>query len=242
MAEYEIRKTTFQRQVNMYAEGSCLVEAGNTRVLCTASVVEKVPAFLAGTGGGWITAEYSMLPRATRERKQRASTRGRIDGRAAEIQRLIGRSLRAAAETGYLGERTIHIDCDVLQADGGTRTAAVNGGMIALIDALLWLEDKGLIPGIPLTRMVGAVSVGKVNGAVSLDLDYRNDSAAEVDMNVVMGDDDSFIEVQGTSEGEPMMREHLDDMLEAARSGIRQIFDLQRQAFGEEILERIGRK
>lgn len=242
MAElYSIRPTTFTRSVNMHAEGSCLVEAGNTRIVVTASVVEDVPDFLAGTGNGWITAEYSMLPRATKDRKIRASTKGRPDGRSLEIQRFIGRALRSAVETGYLGERCIYVDCDVLQADGGTRTAAVNGGMLALVDALLRMQEGGLISGIPLTRLVGAISVGKVAGRIVLDLDYEKDAGAEVDMNVVMADDGTFIEIQGTAEGEPMSKEQLDEMLDAARAGINEVFALQRRALGEDTLKKIGK-
>ena len=239
--ELRIRPTRFTRGVNMHAEGSCLVEAGNTRVLVTASVLEEVPEFLAGSGGGWVSAEYSMLPRATRERRSRLAYRGRPDGRALEIQRLIGRALRAAVETGYLAGRTVLVDCDVLQADGGTRTAAINGGMIALVEALLWMEERGLIGGIPLKRLVAAVSVGLVDGRLALDLDYENDASAAVDLNVVMGDDELLVEVQGTAEGEPVSREEFSRMLEVARGGIRQILDLQRQALGREVLERIGR-
>lgn len=240
-SEAHIRPTRFTRPANLYAEGSCLVEAGNTRVLCTASVVDGVPDFLTGSGRGWLTAEYGMLPRSTRERKPRPSVRGRPDGREFEIQRLIGRSLRAAIQTGYLGERTIFMDCDVLQADGGTRTAAVNGGMLALVDALVWLHDRGLISGIPLVRLVAGISVGKVDNAVLLDLDYEHDARAQVDMNVIMGDDGRFIEVQGTAEGEPMSRDELDALLDAAASGIRQVQELQKAALGAEVLASIGK-
>jgi len=241
MDEYRIRPLSFERNVNIYAEGSCLVTCGNTKVLCTASVEDSVPDFLIGTGRGWLTAEYSMLPRSTHERKRRAVPGGKPDSRGMEIQRLVGRALRAAVETGYLGERTLYIDCDVLQADGGTRTASINGGMIALIDALCRMQDEGKIQGIPLVRMVGAISVGLVDGGIVLDLNYERDSHAEVDMNVVMDDEDRFIEIQGTAEGEPFDRSVLDKFLEVAHTGVKQVFEKEKETLGEEILRKIGR-
>jgi ribonuclease PH len=241
MSESKIRPLKFERGVNRYAEGSCLVTAGYTQVLVTASVVENVPDFLAGTGRGWLTAEYAMLPRSTHDRKRRETAGGKPDARSLEIQRLIGRALRAAVETGYFGERSIYIDCDVLQADGGTRTASINGGMLALVDALLWMEKRELIKGIPLLRMIGAISVGMVDGNVVLDLNYEQDSRAGVDMNVVMDDEGRFVEIQGTAEGEPFGNEALGKFLEAARSGIQEVLAAQRRALGSEILEKIGR-
>ncbi|HHN46596.1 MAG TPA: ribonuclease PH [Planctomycetes bacterium] len=240
MSEMAIRKLTFERGASRYAEGSCLVSAGHTKVLCTASVTETVPDFLAGSGRGWLTAEYSMLPRSTVERKRRSSL-SHPDSRSLEIQRLVGRALRAAVETGYFGERTIVVDCDVLQADGGTRTAAINGGMLALVDALLWMRSKAMISGIPLLRLVGATSVGLVDGTIALDLDYDKDSRASVDMNVVMDDEGRFVEVQGTAEGEPFERGMLDKFLDAATAGIRQVIAAQRAALGDETLRQIGR-
>ena len=241
MADYAIRPLTFERNVNIYAEGSCLVTAGNTKVLCTASVMDNVPEFLEGTGRGWLTAEYSMLPRSTHDRKRRETAGGKPDSRGIEIQRLIGRALRASVETGYFGERTIYIDCDVLQADGGTRIASINGGMVSLIDALVWMQNKGMIQGIPLLRMIGAISVGMVDGSIVLDLDYARDSRAEVDMNVVMDDEGRFVEIQGTAEGEPFDRGTLDKFIEAASSGIQQVLEKQKEALGAEILQKIGK-
>ena len=207
-----------------------LVEFGDTRVLCTASVEESVPGFLRGKGKGWITAEYGMLPRATHTRSAREAARGKQTGRTQEIQRLIGRSLRAVADLTALGERTITIDCDVLQADGGTRTAAITGGYVALADACDALTKRGALQESPLHGQVAAVSVGIVGGAPVLDLDYREDSEAETDMNVVMNNGGAFIEIQGTAEGHAFRRDELDRLLNLAANGIDELFALQIQA------------
>ncbi|MBN1808823.1 MAG: ribonuclease PH [Planctomycetes bacterium] len=241
MGESRIRPLVFERNVNRYAEGSCLVKSGYTEVLCTASVTDTVPDFLVGSGRGWLTAEYSMLPRATHDRRKRSRPGDKPDSRGLEIQRLIGRSLRAAVETGYFGERTVVIDCDVLQADGGTRTTSINGGMLALVDAMIWMEDKGLIKGVPLVRMIGAISVGMVDGGVAVDLDYDQDSRAEVDMNVVMDDEGRFVELQGTAEGEPFGRDVLEKFIASAEAGIGEVLTGQREALGEQVLRRIGK-
>ncbi|HPD98031.1 MAG TPA: ribonuclease PH [Synergistales bacterium] len=225
----DLREVTITRGVNLFAEGSARVSFGNTVVLCTASVEEKVPAFLRGTGRGWVSAEYSMLPRATKERTQRDSTRGRISGRSHEIQRLIGRSLRSAVDLSSLGERTLWIDCDVIQADGGTRTAAISGGFVALVDALRHLYAKGEISCIPLAAFVAAISVGKTDGILVADLCYEEDSLAEVDCNIVMNEFGDFIEVQGTAEGTPFPRQDLDRMLDLAEKGIRSIIGVQKK-------------
>ena len=207
-----------------------LVEFGDTRVLCTASVDEGVPPFLRGKGQGWVTAEYGMLPRATHTRSPREAARGRQSGRTQEIQRLIGRSLRAAVDLAGLGERTVTIDCDVLQADGGTRTAAITGAYLALADACDTLRSRGLLAAIPLHGQVAAVSVGIVRGVPMLDLDYGEDSEAETDMNVVMNNGGAFIEVQGTAEGHAFRRHELDTLLNLAASGIGELCALQTQA------------
>jgi ribonuclease PH len=228
----ELRRVSFERRHAKHAEGSVLVEFGDTQVLCTASVEETVPAFLRGKGQGWITAEYGMLPRATHTRTAREAARGRQSGRTQEIQRLIGRSLRAVADLRGLGERTITIDCDVLQADGGTRTAAITGGYVALSQACEQLVRRRLIAASPLHGQVGAVSVGIVGGVAVLDLDYAEDSQAETDMNVVMNNGGAFIEVQGTAEGHAFRRHELDALLNLAASGIAELFTLQLQALG----------
>ena len=226
----QMRPVTFTHRFAKHAEGAVLVAFGDTQVLCTASVEESVPAFLRGKGQGWITAEYGMLPRATHTRSPREAARGKQSGRTLEIQRLIGRSLRAAVDLKALGERTITIDCDVLQADGGTRTAAIAGGYVALAQACRRLERRRLISRSPLHGQVAAVSVGIVGGVTVLDLEYSEDSQAEVDMNVVMNDGGAFIEVQGTAEGHAFRRHELDAMLALAASGIERLFPLQRQA------------
>lgn len=223
------RPIRLTRHFTRHAEGSVLVEFGDTRVLCTASVETGVPRFLKGTGKGWITAEYGMLPRSTGSRMQREAARGKQGGRTLEIQRLIGRALRAAVDLSALGEHTLTIDCDVIQADGGTRTAAITGGCVALIDALNWMVAKKMIPRSPLVQKVAAISVGIYNGTPILDLDYIEDSGAETDLNVVMTDQGGFIEVQGTAEGAPFQREELDAMLELGKAGILQLFELQSQ-------------
>jgi ribonuclease PH len=224
-----LRPVKFTRSFTRYAEGSVLVEFGHTRVLCTASIEEGVPSFLRGKGQGWVTAEYGMLPRATHTRGGREAAKGKQSGRTQEIQRLIGRSLRAALDLAALGERTVTLDCDVLQADGGTRTASVTGAYVALADACAKLAAaKGIAS--PLHGQVAAVSVGIVNGQPVLDLDYVEDSSAETDMNVVMNSGGGFIEVQGTAEGHAMRRDELDALLALATHGTSQLFALQRAA------------
>ena len=207
-----------------------LIEFGDTRVLCTASVEEKVPQFLKGKGQGWITAEYGMLPRSTGQRMPREAAKGKQGGRTLEIQRLIGRSLRSVADLKLLGDRTITVDCDVLQADGGTRTASITGGYVALIDAINKLRTQGTLKQMPVTHFVASVSAGVHNGATVLDLDYIEDSGAETDMNFVMDENDAFIEVQGTAEGKAFTFEQMLGMTELARSGIRQLIAIQRAA------------
>lgn len=239
-APTELREWKISRGVNIHAEGSALVEAGDTRVLCTASVLHDVPSFLTGRGTGWVTAEYDMLPRSTKDRRPRESRRGKPDGRSLEISRLLGRALRAAVETGYLGERTIALDCDVLQADGGTRTAAVNGAMVAMVEALVWMKRKKLIAGVPLKCLVGAVSVGMVHGKPTLDLAYAEDVDAEVDMNVVMTSQGRFVEVQGTGEKGTFADAELGQMLALARGGIEKLFEIQKAALGPELLAEAG--
>jgi|TARA_R110000772_G_scaffold48719_5_gene111351 ribonuclease PH len=226
----DLRTVTLTRDFTCHAEGSVLVEFGATRVICTASVEPGVPRFLRGTGSGWVTAEYGMLPRSTGSRMDREASRGKQGGRTLEIQRLIGRSLRSAVDLKKLGEFTITVDCDVIQADGGTRTAAITGACVALVDALNHLQRKKLITTDPLLQMVASVSVGVFQGVPVLDLDYREDSRADTDMNVVMGEDGGFIEVQGTAEGQPFQRDEMNAMLDLAETGIRQLFEAQRLA------------
>jgi len=225
----QLRSVRFTRGFTRYAEGSVLVEFGQTRVLCTASIEEGVPGFLRGKGQGWVTAEYGMLPRATHTRGAREAARGKQSGRTQEIQRLIGRSLRAALDLTALGERTVTLDCDVLQADGGTRTASVTGAYVALVDACALLVQRRGIKN-PLHGQVAAVSVGMVGGQPVLDLDYHEDSTAETDMNVVMNNGGGFIEVQGTAEGHALRREELDQLLALATAGTARLFELQREA------------
>ena len=229
-APAQLRPVRFHRRYTRHAEGSVLVEVGHTQVLCTASVEETVPAFLRGKAQGWITAEYGMLPRATHTRTAREAARGKQSGRTQEIQRLIGRSLRAGADLKALGERTITIDCDVLQADGGTRTASITGGFVALAEACEQLVRRGLIAASPLHGQVAAVSVGIVGGVPVLDLDYAEDSQAETDMNVVMNNGGAFVEIQGTAEGHAFRRHELDALLNLAAHGIGELFALQTQA------------
>jgi len=229
----ELRPLRFTRRFTRHAEGSVLVEMGDTRVLCTASIEERVPPFLKGRGRGWVTAEYGMLPRATGERTVREASRGRQSGRTLEIQRLIGRSLRAALDLKALGERTITLDCDVLQADGGTRTASINGAWLALRDAISGLLERGALATDPLWATVAAVSVGICQGVPVLDLDYAEDYSAETDMNVVMSDAGRFIEVQGTAEGSTFCREELDALLDLAASGIARITAAQKSCLLE---------
>jgi ribonuclease PH len=226
-----LREVKFTRSFTRYAEGAVLVEFGHTRVLCTATIEEGVPGFLRGKGQGWVTAEYGMLPRATHTRGAREAAKGKQSGRTQEIQRLIGRSLRAALNLSALGERTVTLDCDVLQADGGTRTASVTGAYVALADACAGLVAKKGIAN-PIHGQVAAVSVGIVGGRPVLDLDYIEDSTAETDMNVVMNSGGGFIEVQGTAEGHAMRRDELDALLALATQGTAQLFELQRAALG----------
>ncbi|MBI3911781.1 MAG: ribonuclease PH [Armatimonadetes bacterium] len=225
----QIRPVQLIRGCNKYAEGSCLIEVGDTRVICTASVDEKVPPFLKGQGTGWVTAEYSMIPRANRQRTPREVGRT-PSGRTMEIQRLVGRALRAVVDMPTLGERTIIVDCDVLQADGGTRTASVTGAYVALAECLGKLRRDNIVKRMPLYDLLAAVSVGIVQGQLRLDLTYEEDSQASVDMNVVMTSDGRLVEVQGTAEGEPFTRTQMDDLLSLASEGIQQLFVLQKEA------------
>jgi ribonuclease PH len=229
----ELRKTIIKRNYTRHAEGSVLICCGDTQVLCTASVEERVPPFLRGKGEGWVTAEYGMLPRSTGSRMSREAARGKQGGRTLEIQRLIGRSLRAVIDRAALGERTITVDCDVLQADGGTRTASITGAYVALVDACRWLFSRGLIKKDPVHGQVAAVSVGIFGDTPVLDLDYPEDSNAETDMNVVMNDGGAFIELQGTAEGHAFRRDELNVMLDLAEQGIRQLMDYQQEALGD---------
>ncbi|CAB0151393.1 Ribonuclease PH [Pseudidiomarina piscicola] len=226
----QIRPVTITRNYTCHAEGSVLIEFGETKVLCTASVVKGVPRFLKGKGQGWVTAEYGMLPRATHTRMDREAARGKQGGRTVEIQRLIGRSLRACVDLNALGENSITIDCDVIQADGGTRTASITGACVALVDALNWMRKEGMVKTNPLKGLVAAISVGMYNGHAVADLDYPEDSKAETDMNVVMTEAGKFIEVQGTAEGEAFSMEDMNEMLDLARHAIRELMDLQKQA------------
>jgi len=222
-----LRPIRFTRRFTQHAEGSVLVEFGDTRVLCTASVEEKVPGFLKGKGQGWLTAEYGMLPRATHTRSQREAASGKQSGRTQEIQRLIGRSLRSIIDLNALGERTIQIDCDVLQADGGTRTASITGAWVALMDAIHWMQKQGLISSNPVREAVAAISVGMYEGRALLDLDYQEDSGCETDMNLVMTASGHFVEIQGTAEGTPFSPEHLQAMLALGKKGTEELIRLQ---------------
>jgi ribonuclease PH len=228
-----MRLVRITRGYTIHAEGSVLVEFGHTRVLCTASVEEKVPGHKKGSGEGWVTAEYGMLPRATHTRGDREAARGKQSGRTQEIQRLIGRSMRAVFDFGKLGERTIHLDCDVLQADGGTRTAAITGAFVAAQDAVNWLMREGKLKASPITDHVAAVSVGIVQGTPLLDLEYTEDSACDTDMNVVMTGAGSFVEVQGTAEGAAFTRKEMDALLALATKGISELIEHQRAALGQ---------
>ncbi len=227
-----LRPVSLQRHYTRHAEGSVLVCFGETKVLCTASVEEKVPPFKRGGGEGWLTAEYGMLPRATHTRSDREAAKGKQSGRTQEIQRLIGRSLRAVFDLKALGERTISLDCDVLQADGGTRTAAITGAFVAAHDAVSWLLSQGRIQASPMRDFVAAVSVGVVNGIPLLDLEYVEDSACDTDMNVVMTGSGGFVEVQGTAEGVPFTRAEMDELLGLASAGIGELVGLQKRALG----------
>ncbi|MGL4635404.1 MAG: ribonuclease PH [Beijerinckiaceae bacterium] len=229
-AEDEMRKVSLERGVARYAEGSCLVKFGETHVLCAASIEEKPPAWLRGKGSGWVTAEYAMLPRATHERTRRESTTGKQSGRTQEIQRLIGRSLRAVVDLKAIGERQITVDCDVMQADGGTRTAAITGAWVALHDAIQWMKARDMIKGDPLRDHVAAVSCGIYNGQPVLDLDYAEDSNCGTDANFVMTGTGGIVEVQGTAEGEPFSEEQLLRLLALARKGTTSLVQLQKMA------------
>ncbi|MBO1923337.1 ribonuclease PH [Thiomicrorhabdus sp. 6S3-12] len=229
----QLRAVKITKHFTKHAEGSVLIEFGDTQVICTASVEEKVPPFLRGQGQGWVTAEYGMLPRSTGTRMRREASAGKQGGRTQEIQRLIGRSLRAAVDLTRLGERTIHIDCDVIQADGGTRTASITGGFVALSIAIEHLIEKGLLAENPIIQQVASISVGVYQGTPVLDLDYAEDSNAETDMNLVMTDKGTFIEVQGTAEAAPYSMDELQAMLELGRKGIAELTEIQRQALAE---------
>ena len=233
----EERKIKITKDVNIYAEGSVLIEVGNTKVICTASVSEKVPPFLRGTGKGWVTAEYSMLPRATNERNQREASKGKLTGRTVEIQRLIGRALRSAIDLEKLGERLITIDCDVIQADGGTRTTSITGGYVALALAIKKLLKEEILEENPLIANVAAISVGKIDSELMVDLKYSEDSAAEVDMNVIMNKKGEFIEVQGTGEESTFTRTELNGLLDLAEASIKRIIDLQDKVIEQENLK-----
>ncbi|OIO81892.1 MAG: ribonuclease PH [Gallionellaceae bacterium CG1_02_60_948] len=229
----QLRSIRITRHYTKHAEGSVLIECGDTKVICTASVEERVPPHKKGSGEGWVTAEYGMLPRSTGSRMQREAAKGKQSGRTQEIQRLIGRSLRAVVDLGKLGERTIQIDCDVIQADGGTRTASITGAFVALHDAVNGLMQQGLVRENPLKDFVAAISVGIFEGTPVLDLDYIEDSACDTDMNVVMLGSGHFVEVQGTAEGHPFSREEMDALLELAKSGIAQLIEMQRTALAQ---------
>jgi ribonuclease PH len=226
----QVRPVRIQLGTNVHAEGSCTVEFGRTRVNVTATVEDRVPAHRRGTGQGWITAEYSMLPRATHDRGPREATQGRIGGRTHEIQRLIGRSLRAAVDMGRIGERTITLDCDVLQADGGTRTASITGAFVAMAEAIGRMRKAGMLASDPIRQHVAAVSCGIVDGVAVLDLDYAEDFAAETDLNCVMGEDGRLIELQATAEGQPFSRAELEQMLALAGKGITELIAAQKEA------------
>ena len=233
----EERKIKITKNINIYAEGSVLIEVGNTKVICTASVTDKVPSFLRGTGKGWVTAEYSMLPRATNERNPREASKGKLAGRTVEIQRLIGRALRASIDLEKLGERLITIDCDVIQADGGTRTTSITGGYIALALAIKKLLKEEILEENPLISNVAAISVGKVNSELMVDLKYSEDFAAEVDMNVIMNKKGEFIEVQGTGEESTFTRAELNQLLDLAENSIKRLIKLQDKIINQENLK-----
>lgn len=229
----QLRPVRITRHYTKHAEGSVLVEFGDTKVICTASVVNSVPPFLRGQGQGWLTAEYGMLPRSTGTRMDREAARGKQQGRTVEIQRLIGRSLRAAVDLTALGENTIHIDCDVIQADGGTRTASITGAWVALADAINHLKATGKVNGEPLKRGIASISVGIYQGVPVVDLDYPEDSSADTDMNLVLGDDGGIIEIQGTAETEPFSEAEFAAMLSLGKKAIAELHKLQKQALGE---------
>jgi len=235
----QIRPVKIIRNYLKHAEGSVLIEMGDTKVICTASVDDKVPPFIKGTGKGWITSEYGMLPRSTETRKPRESARGKIDGRTMEIQRLIGRALRSIVNLEKLGEITIYIDCDVIQADGGTRTASITGSFVALVDALYNLVQQEKLKEVPLNGYIAAVSVGIKDGEAILDLNYAEDSTCQVDMNMVMTDRGEFIEIQGTGEESPFNKVQLKEMMELAEKGIQELIEIQKQSLGE-IADKVG--
>ena len=235
----QIRPVKIIRNYLKHAEGSVLIEMGDTRVICTASVDDKVPPFIKGTGKGWITSEYGMLPRSTEVRKPRESARGKVDGRTMEIQRLIGRALRSIVNLEKLGEITIYIDCDVIQADGGTRTASITGSYVALVDALYKLVQQEKLEEMPLNGYIAAVSVGIKDGEAILDLNYSEDSTCQVDMNMVMTDRGEFIEIQGTGEESPFNKVQLREMMELAEKGIYELIEIQKQSLGE-IADKVG--
>jgi ribonuclease PH len=230
----QLRDVRITRNFTKHAEGSVLVEFGDTKVICTASVDTNVPPFLRGKGQGWVTAEYGMLPRSTGSRMIREAAKGKQQGRTVEISRLIGRSLRAAIDLTALGENTITIDCDVIQADGGTRTASITGACVAMVDAINWLKAKGKVKGEPLKQMIAAVSVGIYKGEAVLDLDYAEDSTAETDLNVIMTENGGFVEIQGTAEGEAFTPDELNAMLALAQKGVMQVSQIQRTAISQE--------
>ncbi|HQE66124.1 MAG TPA: ribonuclease PH [Bacillota bacterium] len=235
----QIRPVKIIRNYLKHAEGSVLIEMGDTKVICTASVDDKVPPFIKGTGKGWITSEYGMLPRSTETRKPRESARGKIDGRTMEIQRLIGRALRSIVNLEKLGEITIYIDCDVIQADGGTRTASITGSFVALVDALYMLVQQEKLEEMPLNGYIAAVSVGIKDGEAILDLNYAEDSTCQVDMNMVMTDRGELIEIQGTGEESPFNKVQLQEMMELAEKGIQELIEIQKQSLGE-IADKVG--
>jgi ribonuclease PH len=239
--ENQLRPVTFTRNYTKYALGSVLTEMGNTKVICTAFVDEKVPPFLKGTGKGWVTAEYAMLPSATHTRKMRESTRGKVDGRTQEIQRLIGRALRSVVDLSQLGERTIWIDCDVIQADGGTRTASITGAFVALMETLIKLREKKIIKEIPITQYLAAVSVGIVDNVPLLDLCYEEDSTASVDMNMVMTDNESLVEIQGSGEEATFSLDEMNTMVQLGRQGIAQLIEAQKETINEIYREKLNK-
>jgi len=232
----ELRDITIERHFTKNAPGSVLISMGNTKVLCTATIEEKVPPFLKGQGKGWLTAEYSMLPGSTDTRVRRDVSKGHPSGRTSEIQRLIGRSLRSIIDLSLIGERSIFIDCDVLQADGGTRTTSITGGMVALCDAVEYMLKNGLVNQNPIQEMLAAVSIGIINNTSYLDLDFQEDSAASVDMNIVMTESGKFVEVQGTAENEPFDKSQLMDLLENAESGIRELIEIIQTTVNKPVL------
>lgn len=231
----ELRQVKITRNYIMHPDGSVLIEVGNTKVICTAVVEDKVPPFLKGTGKGWVSAEYSMIPGSTKTRKPRDINKGKIDGRSQEIQRLIGRSLRSVVDLDAVGERTVWIDCDVIQADGGTRTASITGAFIAMVDAFYGLLSRNEIEKMPVKAFVSAVSVGMVKGEAILDLCYEEDSSADVDMNIVMTNKGEFVEIQGTGEESTFTRDELMNLISLASKGCEELYKLQREALGEEV-------